>query len=307
MDDRTLRRARKVLSDPVRLHAYQAALEQVCADKVVCEIGVGVGALSLMALRLGAAHVYGIDADADVLQLASQVIARNGFDQKRFTPVRGHSMRVDLPERVDVVIADVLEQAALGENVYSVLEDARQRFAKPDAAFVPSEIELRVALVRPRVFQAECEFWDVDLFCKFDMDFGDVVPMLRTRKSMLKLRPDEVASEWQTLRRVELANPERDLAPDSVVLEVHKPGKVEGVCFAYDAALLDGVRIGNLPVDQAAGPEQGFQPFAQRLVCGEGDLVEIGVSPNADELDLASKVALVPEPAAAEFMARRAQ
>ena len=50
MDDRTLRRARKVLSDPLRLHAYQAALEQVCAGKVVCEIGVGVGALAFVAL-----------------------------------------------------------------------------------------------------------------------------------------------------------------------------------------------------------------------------------------------------------------
>jgi len=307
MDDRTLRRARKVLSDPVRLHAYQAALEQVCADKVVCEIGVGVGALSLMALRLGASHVYGIDSDADALQLASQVIARNGFDQDRFTAVLGRSTRVDLPERVDVVIADVLEEAALGENVYSVLEDARQRFAKPDAAFVPSEIELRVALVRPRVFQNECEFWDADLFCKFDMDFGDVVPILRTRKRMLKLRPDEAVSDWQTLRRVEPANPKRDLESDSVVLEVRKPGKVEGVCFVYDAVLLDGVRIGNLPVDQAAGPEQGFQPFAQRLLCGEGDLVEIGVSPSAGELDLASRVEVVPAPAAAEFMARRTQ
>ena len=247
-----LRRARKALSDPVRLHAYQAALEQVCSGKVVCEIGVGVGALSLIALRLGAAHVYGIDADPDALQLASQVIARNGFEPDRFTAVRGHSTRVDLPERVDVVVADVLEPAALGKNVFATLEDARRRFAKPDAVFVPSEIELRVALVRPRAFQAECEFWDADLFCKFDMDFGDVVPLLRKRKRMLKLRSDELASDWQTLKRVELASIRGNHAPDAVVLEVRKPGSIDGVCFAYDAALIDGVRIGNLPVRRRA-------------------------------------------------------
>ena len=290
----------------MRLHAYQAALEQVCAGKVVCEIGVGVGALSLMALRLGAAHVYGIDTDADALQLASQVISRNGFDRDRFSAVPGHSTRVELPERVDVVVADVLEQAALGKNVFTELEDARRRFAKPSAAFIPSAIELRVALARPSAFRAECEFWDADLFCKFDMDFGDVVPLLRNRKRMLKLRPDEVASDWQTLRRVELAAPDNDHANDSVVLEVRKPGKVEGVCFAYDAALIDGVRIGNLPADPATGPEQGFQPFPQRLLCGEGDVVEIGVAHDARELDLASRLEVLPAPSAAEFMARLA-
>jgi len=300
-----IQRAQEVLSDPVRFHAYQAALEQVCSGQVVCEIGVGFGALSLMALRLGASHVYGIDEDADALQLASQVISRNGFDQDRFTAVRGHSTRVELPERVDVVIADILDLAALGKNIYAVLEDARRRFAKAAAVFVPSEIELRVALVRPREFQAQCEFWDADLFCKFDMDFGDVVPLLRNRKHMLELRPDEVASEWKTLGRVEPTDPSSDHSPGPTILEVRKPGRIDGICFAYDVALIDGVRIGNLPVDTATGPEQGFQPFPERIVCGEGDLVAIGVGGSALDLDLASKIEIVPAPSAAEFLARR--
>ena len=84
MDDRMLRRTLEALSDPVRLHAYQAALEQCCPGRVVCEIGVGVGVLSLMALKTGAARVYGIDADSEALQLAAQVIRRNGFDSDRF-------------------------------------------------------------------------------------------------------------------------------------------------------------------------------------------------------------------------------
>jgi len=306
MNDRTLQRARQVLTDPLRLHAYQAALEQVCSGKIVCEIGVGVGALSLMALRLGAAHVYGIDSDPDSLQLASRVISRNGFDGDRFTGIRGHSTRVELPERVDVVVADVLEEAARGKNVYAVLDDARRRFAKPDATFVPSEIELRVALVRSREFQSECEFWDADLFCKFEMDFGDIIPLLRERKHMLKLRPDELVSDWKTLRSVELEHGS-DQTPDSIFLEVRKPGNIDGVCFAYDAALIDGVRIGNLPADPTNGPEQGFQPFPERLVCGEGDLVKIAVESNDRELGLASTIEVIPAPSAAEFLAKRAR
>ena len=303
MDERTLARARKILSDPVRLHAYQAALEQVCAGSVVCEIGVGVGALSLLALRLGAARVYGIDSDADKLLLASQVISHNGFGADRFIPVRGRSTRVELPERVDVVIADVLEKAARRRNVFSELADARRRFAAPDAAFIPSKIELRVALSRPGAFRAESEFWDAELFCRFEMDFGAVVPALRDRMHMLELAPEDVVSYWAALRRIEFAHPDSERASDPVVLEVRKPGRVEGVCIAYDAELIEGVRIGNLPAEPVTGPEQGFQPFSRPLVCGEGDLVAIDVAHEARELDLASRVRLVPAPSAAAFLA----
>ena len=137
------------------------------------------------------------------------------------------------------------------------------------------------------------------------MDFSDVVPLLRSRSHQLKLRPDELASDWQTLFLMDFSDPTTWQTPDSLLLEVCKPGRIDGVCLAYNAALIDGVRIGNLPADRTTGPLQRFQPFRERLLCGEGDLLEIACRVDDTGLELGSSVELVPAPRVAEFRAAR--
>ena len=101
MSDATINHYQTIMADPVRMRAYQQAIERSCRGKSVCEIGVGLGPLSLMALQAGAKRVYGIEMDAAALEVARRIIARNGFDASRFVPIHGMSHQVELPERGD--------------------------------------------------------------------------------------------------------------------------------------------------------------------------------------------------------------
>ena len=63
-----------MMVDETRMLAYRRAIQRVCPGQVVCEIGVGLGPLSLMALQAGAKRVYGIEVAPDALELATRVI-----------------------------------------------------------------------------------------------------------------------------------------------------------------------------------------------------------------------------------------
>ncbi len=291
------------MSDSVRLHAYQAALEQVCPGQVVCDLNAGLGLYSLMALRAGAERVYAIENDREILELAMRIMLRNDIAPDRFIALDGPSTDVELPEPAGVIVADVLADAELGRNVAGLLEDARARLAAPDAVFVPTELTLYAALTRPRAFKGACEFWDADLFVKHGIDFGDVVPELREHAHILMLRDDEIVSAWEPIQRIRPAEPSVDESVGIVELAVRKPGKVDGVCLAIDATLIDGVRITTLPEVQDSDdrPKHTFHPLREERTCGEGDVIEL-IQPDspAGAFDVTSKVEVVPAPRVAE-------
>ena len=54
MDRRTIEDYKAMMADAGRMDAYRRAIAAVCPGKVVCEIGVGLAPLSLMALKAGA-------------------------------------------------------------------------------------------------------------------------------------------------------------------------------------------------------------------------------------------------------------
>jgi hypothetical protein len=149
MPDQTINHYQTIMADPVRMRAYQEAIQRTCRGKTVCEVGVGLGPLSLMALKAGATKVYGIEMDAAALEVAIRVLRDNGFDASRFIPIHGISHRVDLPERVDVVLFETLNSVAFGENALFYLEDAQRRFLKPGGKMVPQSLTCCAALGSP--------------------------------------------------------------------------------------------------------------------------------------------------------------
>jgi predicted RNA methylase len=307
VDQRTLDAHRAMLADRVRMRAWREAIERVCPGQVVCEIGVGLGPLSLLALRAGASRVYGIERDPEALGIAQAVLARHGYGASRFVPVVGDSRQVDLPERVGVVLSDLLTSAALGANLHRVLEDAWRRFARPDARILPASLRVFAALARPRVFARECEFFDADLYLEHGMDYADVLDVVRSANRTLKLRADELASPWEELHRTEFADRSSHGRAPRALLRVHKPGTVTGFCVAFEATLDGEARLCNLPDREATHWDQGFCPFLQPLACGEGDLVVLEVSVPSDDrprVDLRGRIQHVPAPRVARFLAQ---
>jgi hypothetical protein len=132
-----------MLSDQIRVMGYKSAIQAHCRDKVVVEVGCGSGLLSVFAAKAGAKKVYAIEG-APVAKLAAKIIEANGCEDV-VTLIRGNSHDIELPERGDVLIHELLASGdGFAENVLMHVADARKRHLKENATLLPTKIEVFV-------------------------------------------------------------------------------------------------------------------------------------------------------------------
>ena len=135
----------RMLHDERRTGDYLSAVAAtVRPGDVVVDIGTGSGVLAVAAARAGARRVYAVEA-SDIVDVAREVFVANGVDDV-VTVIPGWSRHVELPERADVLVAEVIGNEPLEEEILETTLDARQRLLRPDARLVPEALTL---LVRP--------------------------------------------------------------------------------------------------------------------------------------------------------------
>ena len=131
----------RMLHDERRTGDFLAALvAAVRTDDVVLDIGTGSGVLALAAARAGARNVYAIEA-SDIAEVAARVFAVNGVgDQVTLLP--GWSRLAELPEKADLLVAEVVGNEPLEEEILETVLDARRRLLKPGARIIPHALTL---------------------------------------------------------------------------------------------------------------------------------------------------------------------
>ena len=131
----------RMLHDDRRTSDYIAALrEAIRPDDIVLDIGTGSGVLAIAAARAGARHVYAVEA-SDIADVAERVFAANGVED-RVTLIRGWSRDIELPERADLLVAEVIGNEPFEEEILETTLDARRRLLKPGARLIPHTLEL---------------------------------------------------------------------------------------------------------------------------------------------------------------------
>ncbi|HEY8525431.1 MAG TPA: methyltransferase domain-containing protein [Acidimicrobiales bacterium] len=131
----------QLLGDELRMRAYRLAIrEAVRPGDVVVALGTGTGVLARWALEAGAARVYGIERDPDLLARAAEAAATAGLAD-RFVPVPGLSFEVALPERADVIVSEILGNLVDNEDCCRILDDAVRRFLAPGGRLLPRRAE----------------------------------------------------------------------------------------------------------------------------------------------------------------------
>jgi precorrin-6B methylase 2 len=134
-------------SDEVRNRAYDAAIESLVEGRVVLDIGTGVDMnWALAAARAGARKVYAIEA-LDATYEAARAALEELPEREQIVLVHGRSTTVDLPERVDVCVSEIIGMIGSSEGVVATLDDAHERFLKPGGHMIPRRCVTRVAAV----------------------------------------------------------------------------------------------------------------------------------------------------------------
>ncbi|HXX39858.1 MAG TPA: hypothetical protein VEP50_17185 [bacterium] len=134
-----------MLNDYDRNAAYRAAIRRTAPDRIVYDLGAGVGPLSYYALTAGARRVYGFEVDRDALPYLRQL----AHEFPNFTPCRADVLRAALPREVpDVIICEMWSAWLTDWPMVKVLTRVRAR--APRAHVIPARGHHLVQLVQAR-------------------------------------------------------------------------------------------------------------------------------------------------------------
>ena len=137
---------RVLRGDERRNRLFRQAIDAVTPGAIVLEIGSGPDLLwTLEAVEAGASRVYAIEVMADSARRAEQ--AARARPAAGIRVIAGDSTRIELPERADVCIAEIVGCIGGSEGMAAVLKDAQQRHLTESAAVIPAMVRTRAGAV----------------------------------------------------------------------------------------------------------------------------------------------------------------
>jgi predicted RNA methylase len=130
-----------MLNDRARTDGFvRGIFEVVKVGDVVLDIGTGSGILAIMAARAGARHVYAIEASTIADAAQATIDATEVAD--KITLIRGWSTNIDLPEKADVLVSEIIGNDPFDENILAVFKDAHKRHLHSGARILPGKIRV---------------------------------------------------------------------------------------------------------------------------------------------------------------------
>ncbi len=266
-----------MITDKTRTNAYVEALRKAVTPGCrVLDIGTGTGIFAFMACRFGAGRVYAIEPD-DAIQVAREIANDNGFSDK-IEFIQGVSTRVDLPEKVDIIIADIHGILPLYEQFLPTIIDARTRFLKPGGIIIPQKETMWAALVDSgKIYEQFIIPWT-----KNDYDIDMKAGLEITINSWSDSRPasKDLLTEpqcWGTFDYASIKNVDCE-ADMSWIMK--KTGTAHGFALWFDSTVLDGISISNAPGNPELVYGSGFFPFSKPLKFEINDTVKVFLSAN---------------------------
>jgi protein arginine N-methyltransferase 1 len=291
----------RMLHDDRRTRDFIAALTAaVQPGDVVLDIGTGSGVLAMALARTGAKRVYAVEA-SDIAAVAARVFEANGVAD-RVTLVPGWSRQIDLPERADLLVAEIIGNEPFEEEILETTLDARRRLLKPGARLVPHALELLARPVRlpeaefrQRAFgRAAVARWRA----LYGMDFQPLLDVA-AKGPVYSAAEGEVVAAWPTagppvvLASVDLTTFEKSSVRAATDLVIDSPGPVNAVAVTFRARLHGGIAhtldpwewpssswatsAWVLPEPRDVGPDSTLRASYYRRVAGKPDGLTVEV------------------------------
>lgn len=233
-----------MIADPLRRAAFHDAMARVIKPgAVVLDLGAGVGILSVLACKLGAARVYAVDTNP-AIKLLPACAKRNGVAGK-IVSFHGDSRKFHMSEKADLIIADLRGIVPFFDGSIDVMRDACARFLKPQGVVLPATDRIHIAPVsEPRARGHQHKLWrdhdlGLDLSSVAEFCLGAAIRSTATAADLLGEPGLWGVTEWGPAPQLALA--------DEVQLLVSRDGLLDGFLEWFDLGFVDGISLTNRP------------------------------------------------------------
>lgn len=245
-----------MLRDEPRTAGYLAAIrELVGPDDVVLDIGTGTGVLAVAAAEAGARQVYAIEANPETARYARALIDGSPC-RDRIELINGWSTEVQLPERCDLLVSEMIGDDPLDEDIVAMTADAMERHLKPNARLIPKRLDIYAQPVRLPAGKHEEQFFCDEDIAKWDQKYGLKFGSLRAmnpRHTTELVLPQETkdwefAAPRQKLTSLDLTQCSKSVFDEQFVFELTN-GPANGVLVFFETALSEQQNLSTDPVE----------------------------------------------------------
>jgi len=264
-----------LLADAGRTRAYQNAISQIVGkNDVVLDIGSGTGILSFFACLAGARKVYAVET-SDALQLARELSAHNGFDDK-VEFLHDLSQNIQLPEPVDVIVSDTGASFGLQGRMLGALLDAKERFLKPGGKIIPHSLQLFVAPIELKD-ERNLEIWNKD---RYGLDLSSIRRFAANTNYQLRVGPGDVLAPSALLTTIDFEEVSSPYVAGETLSVAARDGVMHGLAAWIVLELAPGVAFTNSPLGPTVDWTHSFFPIEKPVALRAGDRVRAKIQTN---------------------------
>ena len=259
-----------MIADRERFDAYSKAIgKAVQPGAAVLEIGCGPGAFALLACQAGARKVYAIDSE-EIVHFARELAVANGFaDRMEF--IQSDSRKIQLPERVNVIVSDIRGSLPFFGHAIAAIEDARQRFLAPRGSLIPQRDTLKAAVIEAGDFYSKLlsPWSQPTLF----LNLSPSLPLLLNASYSGHFGSDQLLTEPQAWAVLDYAAGAKDCAATDLNFSATRAGMAHGLCLWFETELLDGIGYSSGPGSRKTVYGQVFLPWLEAVPVQKGQKI----------------------------------
>lgn len=262
---------REMIQDKVRTSAYKKSIfNTIKKGDVVLDVGTGTGLLAFFCAQAGASKVYAIEK-TDIIKVAQENAKNNGFDNIIF--INEDSRNVTLPEKVDVIVSEVIGHFVLEENMLDSIVDAKERFLKKNGVLIPESVDLYFAPVEAnRFYDEEINYWNK----KTDnIDFSASKIFATNNVYILDILESNYLSDSQKIETIDFYSSEKINLKIEASFKIKRSGVLHGLAGWFKVTLCENVFINTSPNSTKTHWKQCFFPLESPVHVSKGDEISI--------------------------------
>jgi protein arginine N-methyltransferase 1 len=266
-----------MISDSARFDAYGKAIARsVRTGDVVAEIGCGPAVFAALACQVGAKRVYAIETE-DIIDVARQIAAANGVTDKiRF--FQSDSRKVELPERVDVIVSDIRGVLPIFDGALVSLQDAKKRFLAANGVMIPRRDVVKVAILEAEeVYSTLVSPWKTRVA---QMDLSIPLRLVLNTAHPMTFKVEQLMSEAQELCSLDYIGDFGFNASARLAFRGNRNGTAHGICVWFETELYEEIGFSSGPGSPVTIYGQLFLPWLEPVLIEEDQEILVTVHAN---------------------------